>query len=281
MRRWAAVLALLLALPASQAAGATSHVVDSRGNLLTVESVFALTENNERAYVLRFERRAPDGSTSEEYLAETMDASADLAPQILYDASLDELLLIWLREDEGRTRLASTSRLGPEFWSAIKLLDTGGKDPSSFWDSIDNLSRVHIIWDESSGSAASRIAHRAFDVITLEPSDPLSHPFQPPAPPRPHVFGGPEGGSDEPGPITHQQPDSNEEKDAKGGGSSSFGIVGGCETPVAYRLAGRRLHIATLIGGSWARGDVDLGSSADKSTAEPIVSEIARRFCLP
>jgi len=293
--------ALLLAAAGAKAAiAAPSYAVDLRGYTYTAEAILAVVEGQTESSIIRVKTVAPSGEVSEELLP--LDASAagsDKAPQVLYDAGMDELMVLWLRTEAGQTTVAVATRPAPGLWLGPESLDLGDQSPASFRAAIDRLSRLHVMYETAPDKGGEPgILHRVFDVITLNPLADPSHPFDPPVKGRAPGSSIIEGGQDDPGwlggsshaeaiqlapqPSKPSQPSaSSNPGTSHKPGYSEYGIAAGCSVAVAYRISGLQVEIATRNEDAWSRGTFSIGSLDDKPQVKELVSEIAQRFCWP
>lgn len=279
------------AFAAAPAQAGPSYAVDLSGNTYFAEAVLAVVEGQTESSLIRLKTIAPDGGVREEILPIDVAPGSDREPQALYDAGTGQLLVVWLRTQAGSSSIAVASRPAPDLWIGPEYLDLAGASPAGFRAALDRLSRLHVLYEIAAQGAAGQpaLAHRAFDVITLDPVADPTFPFSRPVqgPPR----GGPlaEGGQDDPGWLggsAQTQTTVSKAPDPAGSpaqkpGFAEYGIAGGCSVSVAYRISGLRVEIATSNGEGWNRGTLSIGSLADKEQVGDLVADIAQRFCWP
>lgn len=284
MRR--AVPALFLALAVWTAAGAATHLVDSRGNLLFVEALTAVAEDGGTLSAIRVRQSAPAGKTTEEFVPGTLDPAVDLSPQILFDTLSGRIVVIWVRQEGRRMWLAGTSRGEPGDWSQLVLMDTGGFEPSEPRADVDDASRLHVVFKIADAKTGTGLRHRAYDLLSFDPATAATDPFAVqettkgrwPRQESPAASGGGTGGA-----AGSAASGSAEARPAEGATKtpafSDYGVAGGCGVAVVWRVAGSQLEVASLTGSRWRRGDVGLGEGPDRPQAESLAAEIAKRFC--
>ena len=260
-------------------------VVDMKGRLVSIEAATAITTEGATVSVLKLRQTLSDGRTAEEIIPETADPQADLDPQILLDAGSGDLLVIWSRHDGRRMTLAAARRDPSGSWSPITYLETGKDEPAAPRAAMGVDSRIHVVWKSSPPGSEPVLRYRAYDLTTLQALGDEIGPFDresiraksAPGDRGPRPSGKPAAPSSRsaPGPSSAPPPA------GRPAAFSAYGVEAGCDAAVVYRLAVRKLEVATLSGGKWSRGDVDLESAPDEAAARALVSDIARRFCRP
>lgn len=273
--------ALLPGADGARAAGNAS-LVDLRGRLVTVEAVTVVEEGGASAPALRMRRTAPDGSSSEEFIPGTLDSAADTAPSLYFDAPSSQILLLWIRHDGSAPALSAATLDESGLWSPGSILETGAAMPLGYRADLDAASRIHVVWETSGPEGKPALRHRVFDAVTFEALGRTTDPVKPPK--RRDGAGrtgqpGPEGGTDEPGPLLATSPSSGltipppPEPVVE-----DYGVVAACDAAIVWTVAEGRMKVATWSDRSWSRGEVRLEPGADPAA---LAAGIARRFCRP
>lgn len=261
---------------------ASSSLVDMKGRLISVEAATAITTEGTTVSVLKLRQTAKDGRPMEEIVPDTADAQADLSPQLLLDPESGDLILVWCRYDGRRMTLAAARRDSAGAWSSITYLDAGKEDPSDPQAALDTASRLHVVWKTTPVKSGPSLRHRAYDLPTLQPIGDAVDPFASGPARSPRLRAGKtKGGTAEPGGAAGQGPPGLTVEEKKEATFTTYGVETGCDAAVVFRVAGKRLEVATVAEGKWRRGDVELDAGADPAALRTLVSDIARRFCHP